>query len=148
MVIIFWDIADYRNEGDLSSKYYDPELIRKRRHSSHSSHERHRTHSPEKSRTQTSAVYPRHSKIVGPTLPSREDLQLQKGILSNLNPKNRTTHRRCRRSRSSPLRRTESPTPSWKRTTWWTCSPCWSRHTGTTIRKACGDECCDAWFQG
>jgi len=75
-----------RNERELSSKYYDPEL--RRRLDSHSKHERHSSHeqrekrSPEPSRSQGHGVYPHSDEvIVGPTLPSRQDLQLQKGTL-------------------------------------------------------------------
>src|SRR5947207_7850549 len=78
--------VDVRNEGDLSSKYYDPENNRKssEQRSSHDDHSHRRTsHDRERRRSNTHSregVYPRSSNILGPTLPTREDLQLQKGI--------------------------------------------------------------------
>jgi len=75
-----------RNEGELSSKYYDPELRRRldsdTKHERRSSHD-HKDKSSEGSLSRGHGVYPRlDDVIVGPTLPSREDLQLQKGNLS------------------------------------------------------------------
>ena len=61
-------LADFRNEGDLSARYYDPEL---RRHSTHDKH------SPNPS-SKSTGIYPQSSKVVGPTLPTAQDIQLQR----------------------------------------------------------------------
>jgi hypothetical protein len=80
-----------RNEKDLSSKYYDPEFCRKHSHHEHRTDKPRRLSTHEKddrdrdSRKHGSTSYQRgiysHSNtIAGPTLPNRQDLQLQKGI--------------------------------------------------------------------
>ena len=85
MVTSWKNGADFRNEGDLPSKYYDPENNRKHseRRGSHDNHSRrHSSHDKERQHSNTHSregVYPRSSDIVGPTLPTREDIQLQKG---------------------------------------------------------------------
>lgn len=67
-------LTNFRNEGDLSSKYYDPELRRTHRRSSHTSHDDSSNKPPSKS----GGVYPSSSKTVGPTLPTAQDIQLQR----------------------------------------------------------------------
>jgi len=79
--------ANCRNEGKLSSKYYDPELRRRLDHDTEDetqwSHN-HKDKSSEGSRSRGHGIYPRSDDIVvGPTLPSREDLQLQEGSFSS-----------------------------------------------------------------
>ena len=86
------DLPDCRNEGDLSSKYYDPEYKRKHQSSekrkSHDentkrrhSNEKHDLHDKERKRSRE-GIYPRSTEILGPTLPTHQDLQLQKGTPS------------------------------------------------------------------
>lgn len=67
-------LSHCRNEGDLSSRYYDPELRQAHRRSSHGN--KHPDNS--KSDPKSIGVYPHSSKIVGPTLPTAEDIQLQR----------------------------------------------------------------------
>ena len=67
-------LTNFRNEGDLSSKYYDPELRRSQRRSSHSN----RDDTSLKPASKSSGVYPLSSKVVGPTLPTAQDIQLQR----------------------------------------------------------------------
>ena len=67
-------LTDYRNEGDLSARYYDPELRRHHRRSSHSTHDDRWPNPSSKS----AGVYPKSNKVVGPTLPTAQDIQLQR----------------------------------------------------------------------
>jgi hypothetical protein len=91
--------ANERNEGELSSKYYDPELNR-----SHHSHEKHST-SPDTRRDSTTkkdTVYPsRSSPVVGPTLPSAQDLQLHHESLAE---QREAAHERDRLDRKASRR--------------------------------------------
>jgi hypothetical protein len=87
--------ANDRNEEDISSKYYDPELNRQRRNSRErsSSHDKDSDH-----KNSNKGIYPRSSSIVGPTLPTQQDLQLQKEHLAEQADEARHIHTLERKS--------------------------------------------------
>src|SRR5271170_261698 len=107
-MVAIWNVggAKCRNEGQLSSKYYDPEL--RRRLDSDAKFERRSSHdqkdkSSEGSGSRGHGVYPRSDHVVvGPTLPSREDLQLQKGISPVLTKANHPQNNSLRTPRKRP----------------------------------------------
>ena len=79
----------HRNDGELSSQYYDPELRRKlpsknRRRRNSDDAERQsdadkRDEKGEDPHSRTVTIRSRSEKTIGPTLPTRQDLQLRKG---------------------------------------------------------------------
>jgi len=71
-----------RNEGDLPSKYYDPELNQRHRkshdHGTRDENSKRRGSHHDAPKKETGVYSSSKEEVVGPTLPTPEDLQLQK----------------------------------------------------------------------